>query len=108
MTKLDSLVASPHLHAHPLRGALLLAVAVLLFAAMDTTAKYLMASYNVPLIMAVRYIINLAVMVAIFAPMQGRALVAAERTGLVLLRSACLVTASLTMGLALQRMPVAE
>lgn len=92
----------------PLRGVLLVACAVLLFAAMDTTTKFLAASYKVPLIMAVRYAINLALMIVVFAPLQGKQLFQNQRTGLVLLRSACLTVASLTMGLALQRMPVAE
>jgi drug/metabolite transporter (DMT)-like permease len=93
---------------YPLRGVLLVAFAVLLFAAMDTTTKYLAASYKVPLIMAVRYAINLALMVVVFAPRKSKHLVETKRTGLVLVRSACLTVASLTMGLALQRMPVAE
>jgi drug/metabolite transporter (DMT)-like permease len=101
----NSTTATVH---HPLRGATLIAVSVLLFACMDTTTKYLAASYQVPFIMAIRYLINLALMVVVLTPRQGRQLVATNRTGLVLVRSACLTVASLTMGLALQRMPVAE
>jgi drug/metabolite transporter (DMT)-like permease len=73
-------MTSPETRQQPLRGVLLVAGAVLLFAAMDTTTKYLAASYKVPLIMAVRYAINLALMVVVFAPMQGKQLVQTRRS----------------------------
>jgi drug/metabolite transporter (DMT)-like permease len=92
----------------PLRGVLLLIAAVLLFACMDTATKYLAALYAVPLIMAVRYGVNLLLMVVILGPRQGRRLYQTQRTGLVILRASCLVVASLFLGWALQRMPVAE
>jgi drug/metabolite transporter (DMT)-like permease len=95
-------------HAHPLRGALFLLGGLLMFACMDTTVKYLTASYSVPLIFAVRYGVNLLLITAVFAPRQGRHLIETNRTGLVLLRGACLAATSLAVGLALQRMPVAE
>jgi drug/metabolite transporter (DMT)-like permease len=95
-------------HSHPLRGALYLLGGLLLFACMDTTVKYLTASYSVPLIFAVRYGVNLLLITALFAPRQGRHLVETRRTGLVLIRGACLAATSLAVGLALQRMPVAE
>ena len=92
----------------PLTGALLAIVALLLFACLDTTIKYLSASYNIPLIVAARYIGNCLLMVALIGPTHGKELVKTERTGLVLLRAACLAVTSLLVGLALQRMPVAE
>ena len=95
-------------HAHPLRGVLYLLGGLLMFACMDTTVKYLTASYSVPLIFAVRYGVNLLLITAIFAPRQGRHLIETNRTGLVLLRGACLACVSLAVGFALQRMPVAE
>ena len=95
-------------HAHPLRGVLYLLGGLLLFACMDTTVKYLTASYSVPLIFAVRYGVNLLLITAVFAPRQGRHLIETKRTGLVLLRGACLACVSLAVGFALQRMPVAE
>jgi drug/metabolite transporter (DMT)-like permease len=92
----------------PLRGVLLVAGALLLFAGMDTTTKYLATAYNVPLVVAVRFIVHLVLMLAILGPSQGRRLVETRRTGLVLLRAACLVGASLCAALAFRRMPVAE
>jgi drug/metabolite transporter (DMT)-like permease len=91
-----------------MRGALLFILGLFLFACMDTTTKYLTASYNVPMIVAVRYIGNALLMILLFAPSHGRKLLETDRTGLVLLRAFCLASASLLVGLALQRMPVAE
>lgn len=93
---------------HPMRGVLLLVSALLFFACMDTTTKYLTAHYDVPLVMAIRYIVNCALIVVFLGPSQGRKLVQTRRTGLVVIRGACLVVTSLFVGLALQRMPVAE
>src|SRR3954470_22355378 len=94
--------------AHPFRGALMLLCALFFFACMDTTTRYLSAHYNVPLIVAIRYIVNCALMVVLLAPGHGMHLVRTQRTGLVIFRALCLVGASLFVGLALQRMPVAE
>lgn len=93
---------------HPLRGALLFVLSLLLFACMDTTTKYLAAQYPVPLVVALRYIVHCALMLVLLLPHQGRQLVATQRTGWVLVRAACLAAASLFIGHALQRMPVAE
>ena len=96
------------MRAAPLRGVVLLASAVLLFACMNATTKYLTASYAVPLVVAVRYIVHLLLMVIILGPRQRQRLYRTRRTGLVVVRALCLVVASLFLGLGLQRMPVAE
>ena len=93
---------------HPLRGALLFVFGLLLFACMDTTTKYLAERYDVPVIVAVRYMVHCLLMIVLIAPSQGRKLVRTQRTGLVVVRALCLAAASLLVGLALQRMPVAE
>lgn len=93
---------------HPLRGIVLLTVGILILACMDTTTKYLSAVYAIPLILAVRYSLNLLLMLVVLGPRQGRRLIATRRTGLVILRALCLVAASLCFGFALQRMPIAE
>lgn len=103
LTAADQAAAS-----HPFRGVTLFAAALLLFACMDTTIKYLAMRYNVPLVVAIRYIVHCVLMVALLAPSQGKQLVQTQRTGLVLVRAASLVIASLFMGMALRRMPVAE
>jgi drug/metabolite transporter (DMT)-like permease len=93
---------------HVVRGVLYIALATLAFAAMDTTGKYLMTRYNVPLVATVRYAVNLALLVAIFTPLKGWGLVTTNRTVLVIARALSLALATLLAGLALQRMPVGE
>jgi len=93
---------------HPIRGALLCIAALALFACMDTTTKYLTQTHEVPLTIGVRYIGNFLLMVAFLGPTHGRQMVHTKRTALVVIRGCCLAVASLLIGLALQRMPVAE
>jgi drug/metabolite transporter (DMT)-like permease len=81
---------------------------VFLFACMDTATKYLTAHYAVPVVVAVRYMVHCLLMVVVLAPLEGRKLIETQRTGMVLVRAACLAAGSLCFGLALQRMPVAE
>jgi drug/metabolite transporter (DMT)-like permease len=91
-----------------LRGVLLVLAAVFLFAGMDTMIKYMATRYNVPLVAAMRYGINLALILAIFAPRRGATVFRAHRPGLVIGRGVVLVVATLFAGLALQRLPVGE
>jgi drug/metabolite transporter (DMT)-like permease len=98
----------PSTAGHPSRGILLFACGVLVLACMDTTTKYLAAWYEVPFIVGVRYVVNLLLMIVVLAPTQGVRLVETRRTGLVLVRAACLAASSILMALAFQRMPVAE
>jgi drug/metabolite transporter (DMT)-like permease len=70
--------------------------------------KYLTMHYNVPLVVAIRYIVHCLLMIVLLVPRQGKQLFKTQRTGLVLVRAASLAIASLFLGLALQRMPVAE
>lgn len=102
----DSPLALPS--PRPLHGLALLMAALLAFACMDASIKYLAAHYSVPLIVAIRYLVHLALMVVVAAPILGRQLVQTQRTRLVLVRAGCLALMSLLVGLALQRMPVAE
>jgi drug/metabolite transporter (DMT)-like permease len=93
---------------HHLRGIFLVLAAVFVFASMDTTSKFLVTRYAVPPVMTARYLVNLILVVAVFAPSNGRALFAINRKGLVWLRAFSLAFASLFAGLALKAMPVAE
>ncbi|UYN99390.1 MAG: DMT family transporter [Devosia sp.] len=101
-------MAVPQDMARPLLGIGLAVLATVLFAAHDVVNKHLLASYDVPLVSAMRYLVHLMLMVAILGPVQGRQLVTTQRTGLVVVRALCLVVATLFMGLALQLMPLAE
>lgn len=91
-----------------MRGILLVVIATVAFALADVITKHLTMIYAVPLVIALRYLVNLALLVVTLAPRHGRALIATRRTGLVLLRGSCLAVASLTMGIALRYMPVGE
>lgn len=92
----------------PVRGILLFAAGVLVLACMDTTTKYLAVRYDVPLIVGVRYVVNCLLMLVVLTPSYGKRLIQSQRTGLVIVRAACLAAASIFMGFALKRMPVAE
>ena len=92
----------------PLLGVLLVVLATLAFAASDAITKHLASSYPVPVIMAVRYVVNLVLLVLILLPAQGRRLVKTGRFGLQAARALCLAAGSLTLGWALGLMPVGE
>jgi drug/metabolite transporter (DMT)-like permease len=92
----------------PLLGVLLLVMATGLFACLDTANKALVTEYNVPLVVAIRYITHAILMIALLGPTRGRELVTTKRPGLVIVRALCLVVSTFFAGLALQRMPVAE
>lgn len=93
---------------NPLKGVLLVILAVLLFAMADTAGKHLAMLYPVTLVLAVRYTVNLGLITATLLPRHGPALWRTRRTGLVLLRGLCLAAGSVSMLTALQVMPVAE
>jgi len=98
----------PDQTTHPFRGVMLFMLALILFACMDTTTKYLAIRHNVPMVVAMRYIVHCLLMIIFLTPRYGKQLVQTQRTGLVLVRAASLVMASLFVGLALRKMPVAE
>ena len=100
--------ASAHAATRPLLGITLIVCAVATFACIDAMTKHLVTNWNVPLVVAMRYIVNVAVLAAIYAPRHGMGLIRTKRTGLVMVRAFCLSAASLFAGLALTRMPVAE
>lgn len=95
-------------HSHSLRGIALFVLCLALFACLDTTTKYLAVTFQPPMIVAVRYAANLALMLAILAPRHGRTMVQVTRPGWVIVRALALCVASIAMVLALQRMPIAE
>lgn len=94
--------------ARPLLGVGLVVGATGLFAVADVLGKHLMTHHPVPVVQAGRYLVNTLLLLAIFLPRYGTTLWQTQRTGLVALRALLLAAASLTMGLALQRMPVGE
>lgn len=92
----------------PLLGVLLLLGATALFAINDATNKYLVASYDVPLVAAIRYINHTLLMLVFLGAAHSKDMFVTRRPVLVVVRGLALVVGSLFAGLALQRMPIAE
>jgi drug/metabolite transporter (DMT)-like permease len=92
----------------PLAGIMFVVFATLAFGMADVVTKYLSMLYPVPVIMAVRYLVNLGLLAAFLWPGLRARLWQAKRLWLVVLRGLCLAAASLTLGLALRLMPVGE
>jgi drug/metabolite transporter (DMT)-like permease len=98
------------LHAHPLRGVLLVMLAVFLFSSMDTLAKHMLKreAYPIgPLIWA-RYAVHLAFMLALLAPRMGLELVRTRRPGLQIVRGLLLVGSTGFFYLSLSHLPLPE
>ena len=93
---------------NPMKGILLVTLAVMAFALADVATKHLTMLYTVTLVIALRYLVNLFLLGALLGPRHGRGLITTRRTGLVFLRALCLAAASLTMAIALSYMPVGE
>lgn len=97
-----------HPQGNPLKGVALVIAATLLFATADTLGKHLAMLYAATMILAARYLVNLLLVTLVMWPRHRAALWHTHRTGLVLLRGACLALASISMMVALRLMPVAE
>ena len=92
----------------PLRGVGMILTAVLIFALADVATKILTERLPVGFVLAARYVVNSAILLAVLWPSRGRALLATRRTGLVLMRGASIAAASILLGHALRLMPVGE
>ena len=92
----------------PLKGVVLVILAVLAFAGSDVLTKILAERHPVAVVVAVRYLVSLGLLLVLLYPKQGAKLWAVNRRWLVILRALCLAFASLTMGYALRWMPVGE
>ena len=102
---------SPSSMPHPqsaMKGIVYVLMAVFLFALTDVATKYLATRFNVPMVVALRYFVNIALLLVLFAPRQGRAIFRTQRTGLVVVRALALSLGSLSVGIAFTRMPVGE
>lgn len=90
------------------RGILLILAAISFFSCMDLTSKLLTARYPVMEIIAIRNLVQVVLMLALFAPRLRLDLVRSHRPGLQFLRGAAIATATLTFVTALSLMPIAE
>ncbi|MCW5622908.1 MAG: DMT family transporter [Burkholderiales bacterium] len=97
-------------HAHPLRGILLIMLAVFMFSSMDTLAKHMLKreAYPLPPLIFARYAVHLAFMLALLAPRMGLNLVRTQRLGLQVLRGLLLVASTAFFYLSLTYLPLAE
>ncbi len=93
---------------HVLRGMLLISLAVILFAVMDTLSKYLTATYPVTQILWTRYLFHALLIVVAIVPRYGLTLFKTSRPGIQILRGALLAAASLFFVAAIKYMPLAE
>ena len=91
-----------------LHAALLFLAALLLFAALDATAKHLTAFIAVPLLVWARYLVHLLIMLVAVAPSMGRTIIVSRRPWLMGLRGMTLVAVTLFGQLALKTLPLAE
>jgi drug/metabolite transporter (DMT)-like permease len=91
-----------------LQGMALFLIALLLFSVVDSTAKYLVAFFAVPLVVWARYFVHLVLMLVLVVPGVGREIVVTGRPGLMIVRGLTLVASSLFIVLAFRSLPLAE
>ncbi|WP_341678948.1 DMT family transporter [Niveibacterium sp. SC-1] len=91
-----------------LHGVLLFLCAVVLFACQDACAKYLTAHWPIALLAWVRYTVHFSLMSALLLPHRGRDLLRTRRPVAQVLRGLCLVSVTVLMMTAFQRLPLAE
>jgi drug/metabolite transporter (DMT)-like permease len=94
--------------ADPLRGIMLLVAAVSTFSILDTIAKYLSATYPVPMIVWARYVFHVLFMLFVLAHSVRWGLVRSRRPGLQVVRGLVLAASSMFFFSALARLPIAE
>jgi drug/metabolite transporter (DMT)-like permease len=92
----------------PLRAVLPVLGALLFFATLDATAKYLSQRYPVPLLVWARYLVHCLLMAILLAPRHGARLIATRRPLQQVVRALLLVACTGLGIAALARMPLAE
>ncbi|MDR6234333.1 drug/metabolite transporter (DMT)-like permease [Pseudomonas psychrotolerans] len=92
----------------PLKGIALICLAVWLFACHDALSKYLAGFYPVVMVVWARYLSHTLLMMGIFIPRSGMAVIRTKRPGLQVLRALCLIGCSLLFTTALHYLPMAE
>lgn len=92
----------------PLRGVVLMLSAVLCFALLDCSAKYLSQHYPVPMVVWARYAVHTLLMLIVHAPRHGRALLRTRRPARQLLRALLLLSVTVLFVSGLRLLPLAE
>lgn len=93
---------------NPLRGIALMVCATLCFALLDVTSKTLAKTFEVPLLVWIRYLVHCLFMVAVLGPRMGRGLVATTRPARQIVRAVLLVGVTGFAMAAFRVMPLAE
>jgi len=91
-----------------LRGILLISIAVLCFALLDTLCKYLTRYYSVSLVLWARYTVHLLLLAVLFGPRMRLGLLRTARPVLQVLRALCLLGTSVFFVTGLLYVPLAE
>lgn len=92
----------------PGRGIALICLAVLLFSSHDAISKYLSGFYPIVMVVWARYVVHTALMMCVFIPTSGMALIRTRRPGLQVVRALCLIGTSLFFTTGLRYIPLAE
>ena len=98
----------PEAARHPFHGVLLMLLALFFFAALDATAKHLVVTFAVPLLVWARFTLHCLLMVVFLAPSMRGKLLATKRPLIQVIRALLLLGVSLFALAALRLMPLAE
>jgi len=109
MSSADESVAAA-LRARPegLRGILLMCAGVSMFPFMNAAVKLLTAGYPVSQIVWARFTGHLVIMLIVFLPQYGRALLATRRPAVQIARSVLMLVSNMVFVIAISRVPLAE
>ena len=98
----------PEAARHPFHGVLLMLLALFFFAALDATAKHLVLTFALPLLVWARFTLHCLLMVVFLAPSMRGKLLATKRPLIQVIRALLLLGVSLFALAALRLMPLAE
>lgn len=98
----------PEATKHPFHGVLLMLFALFFFAALDATAKHLVQTFALPLLVWARFTFHCLLMVVFLAPSMRLKLLATKRPLIQVIRALLLLGVSLLALAALRLMPLAE
>ena len=93
---------------HPQKGILFICAAVFLFASSDALSKYLTNFYPVVMVLWVRYVVHVALMLAVIRPPSLKTLITTQNRKLQIIRGLCMANTNLMFISALHYIPLAE
>lgn len=93
---------------HPLRGIFLMLLAILCFASLDASVKYLAPRIPVPILVWMRYLVHFLLMLAALGPSMGRGLLRTGKAGSLIKRSVTMLLTTIFGMMAVRAMPLAE